>query len=287
MKFALASDIHLEFGNIELQNTENADVLILSGDICVARDLNDRDVANVLGEQHISNRVHDFFENCCLQFANVIYIMGNHEHYHGDIATTYQRLKDKLSYLKNLHILENEHLKLHDHVFFGGTLWTDMNKENPNTLYTVKRYMNDYGYIKNSSEVVSYRTHDADGVHFKTREGKFTPDKSVEIHKNFLATLRKTLDENPNDNFIVVGHHAPSKESTKPRYRDDYDINGAYSSDLSEFILDNPRIKIWTHGHTHDEYDYNVGSTRILCNPRGYDGYEERSYHFKLKFFDI
>jgi hypothetical protein len=102
-----------------------------------------------------------------------------------------------------------------------------------------------------------------------------------------LATLRKTLDENPNDNFIVVGHHAPSKESTKPRYRDDYDINGAYSSDLSEFILDNPRIKIWTHGHTHDEYDYNVGSTRILCNPRGYDGYEERSYHFKLKFFDI
>ena len=38
MKFALASDIHLEFGDIELNNTEGADVLILSGDICVAKD---------------------------------------------------------------------------------------------------------------------------------------------------------------------------------------------------------------------------------------------------------
>jgi predicted phosphodiesterase len=36
MKIALASDIHLEFGPISLENEENAEVLILSGDICVA-----------------------------------------------------------------------------------------------------------------------------------------------------------------------------------------------------------------------------------------------------------
>jgi predicted phosphodiesterase len=40
MKVALASDLHLEFGTIELENTESADVLILAGDICQAVDVN-------------------------------------------------------------------------------------------------------------------------------------------------------------------------------------------------------------------------------------------------------
>jgi len=37
MKIALASDIHLEFGDLDLTNDDNADVLILSGDICTAK----------------------------------------------------------------------------------------------------------------------------------------------------------------------------------------------------------------------------------------------------------
>jgi hypothetical protein len=75
--------------------------------------------------------------------------------------------------------------------------------------------------------------------------------------------------------------------STKPQYEHDVYVNGAYSSDLSEFILDRPQIKVWTHGHTHHEFDYMIGSTRIVCQPRGYDGYEEQSYKFKLKFIDV
>ncbi len=74
MKFALASDIHLEFGDIELNNTEGADVLILSGDICVAKDLAFKDSER-------SEKWMKFFENCSEQFDNVIYVMGNHEHY--------------------------------------------------------------------------------------------------------------------------------------------------------------------------------------------------------------
>ena len=288
MKFALASDIHLEFGNIILENTENADVLILSGDICVAKDLKDKDSPNVLGENNMSNRIHKFFEICCTNFPNVIYIMGNHEHYHGDIETTYSILKDKLQHLSNLHILENEHIELHDFIFFGGTLWTDMNKEDPMTLAVVKQYMNDYGYIKDSSLEVSFKTFDDDGaVSFKKRDGHFSPERSMEIHRNFLRKLKEVIDNNSNKKIFVVGHHAPTKLSTKPRYKEDYHVNGAYSSDLSEFMLDHPQIKYWTHGHTHDEFDYMIGSTRVMCNPRGYDGYEDRSYHFKLKFVEV
>jgi predicted phosphodiesterase len=38
LKLALASDLHLEFGDIVLENKENADILILAGDICLAKD---------------------------------------------------------------------------------------------------------------------------------------------------------------------------------------------------------------------------------------------------------
>ena len=64
-------------------------------------------------------------------------------------------------------------------------------------------------------------------------------------------------------------------------------MNGAYSSRLDQFILDNPQIKLWTHGHTHEEFDYMIGSTRIVCNPRGYINYEDRADHFELKTFEI
>jgi hypothetical protein len=56
---------------------------------------------------------------------------------------------------------------------------------------------------------------------------------------------------------------------------------------LSEFIMDHPQIKLWTHGHTHEEFDYMVGSTRIICNPRGYINYENKADSFKLKTVEI
>ena len=89
------------------------------------------------------------------------------------------------------------------------------------------------------------------------------------------------------EKFVVVGHHSPSKLSTKPQYEDDVIVNGAYSSDLSEFILDHPQIKVWTHGHTHHKFDYNIGSTRIVCNPRGYIDYEPDADFFELQYFEV
>jgi hypothetical protein len=49
---------------------------------------------------------------------------------------------------------------------------------------------------------------------------------------------------------------------------------------MEEFIMDRTQIKVWTHGHTHDTFDYMVGSCRVICNPRGYTGYEERATEF-------
>ena len=64
-------------------------------------------------------------------------------------------------------------------------------------------------------------------------------------------------------------------------------MNGGYSSDLDSFIINHPQIKLWTHGHTHDVFDYVIGETRIVCNPRGYHGYEQRASDFDFLLIEV
>jgi hypothetical protein len=152
MKIALASDVHLEFGDLDFDNDSNADVLILGGDICVASDMTQRDPYNTMGEQYRSNRFHAFFQRCCERFPHVIFIVGNHEHYHGDFAKTVPHFKDVLGYLPNLHILEKETWVLDDITFIGGTLWTDMNRRDNRTLHDISRMMNDFRCVDHSAK---------------------------------------------------------------------------------------------------------------------------------------
>lgn len=305
MKIAIASDVHLEFGDLFLNNEENADVLILSGDICVAADFYKPDPYGIV-ENGKTNRYTDFFVRCANEFKNVIYVAGNHEHYNGDYAETFTILRKYLGSIPNLHILDKEHVVIDDVTFIGGTLWTDMNAQDPVTLAHIRGVMNDFRIIQNSTEMVSYKTmvnaYDGYGnvkldesgqpiqqAEFHKRPARFTPEDTVRDHKKMLEYIQVTtamLGENPNK-YVVVGHHAPSKASTHPRYQTEVIMNGAYSSRLDDFILNHPQIKLWTHGHTHEDFDYMIGSTRVVCNPRGYINYEERADNFKLKYVEI
>ena len=286
MKISLVSDVHLEFGDLDFENDQGAEVLILSGDICVAADV---DVYDPRTSEHgfsraRSDRIHEFFARCCDRFPHVIYIVGNHEYYHSDFATAFAHLKRVLSYLPRLHVLEKESITIGDITFLCGTLWTDMNQEDPDTLYRIRKHMNDFRVIRDSRNPVHYK--DPEGV-FHTREGRFSPETSVEEHRAMIKFVKESIDTNPTAKYVVVGHHSPSKLSTHPQYADQTMVNGAYSSNLDEFIMDHPQIKLWTHGHTHHEFDYMIGSCRVMCNPRGYDGYEQQADQWRLKTVDI
>jgi Icc-related predicted phosphoesterase len=252
----------------------------LAGDILVDKDLYLNEEVHTMGERIIrmgkSERFHDFFKEVCNEFPHVIYICGNHEHYNGDITQTYDNLYRKFDYLPNLHIMDNSIFHFGNVTFFGGTLWTDMNKSDPITLWDIKNYMNDFQIIKNSARMLG-----------GYKPAKFTPEDSVNLHYEFLEKLKKVLENNEYNKLVVVGHHAPSKQSTHELYKNQTISNGAYSSDLNDFIFNNPKIKIWIHGHTHYPFDYMIGETRVVCNPRGYVGYEENSKHFELKFIQI
>ena len=289
MKVAICSDVHLEFGQLNLENTDNAEVLILSGDICTACDLR---VTDSILSSAKTDRYLDFFTACSRNFPHVVYLMGNHEHYHGDYATSAGFIKDALKHLENIHVLDKEVWEHNDHVFIGGTLWTDMNGEDEATMNHVSRRMNDFQICENSAEMVNYRTFDTEDDHkkvrFKTRPATLSPRHVVEDHKAMLKVIEDTYDNTPPWKTIVVcTHHAPSKGSEHPRYKNDRLMNGAYNSQLDGFIMDRPGIKLWTHGHTHEDFDYMIKGCRVVCNPRGYINYEDRADRFELKFVEV
>ena len=303
MKIAICSDVHLEFGQLELENTQNAEVLVLSGDICTACDLR---VTDSILSSAKTDRYLEFFTACSRNFPHVVYVMGNHEHYHGDYATSAGILRDAMKQCgDNIHFLDKEVWELNDHVFIGGTLWTDMNGEDEMTMNHVSRRMNDFQICKNSSREVNFRTQeptlDENGEHkkdangkpmyhavFKTREAYLSPVDAVVDHKAMLKVIEEVYDTIPPWKTVVVcTHHAPSKGSEHPRYKHDQLMNGAYNSNLDKFILDRRAIKLWTHGHTHEDFDYMIGSARVVCNPRGYINYEDRADRFELKVVEV
>ena len=282
MKIALASDLHLEFGDINLKNEENADVLILSGDIMIAQDLHDHPhmdynpytsgaLADLGRRQQTALRFRDFLKRCSFQFPHVIYVAGNHEFYHGKFIGSLQDLRDECNKYPNVYFMEDDMRTINDVTFIGCTLWTDMNKGDPLTLHAVADMMNDYRIIR----------HDGHGY------SKLRPAHTLDRHRKSVGYIRTVIEGLFDEKFVVVGHMSPSKLSTHPKYQNDQLMNGAYSSDLSEFIMDHPQIKLWTHGHTHHKFDYMIGETRIVCNPRGYEGYEDSAIDFKLQYLDV
>ena len=278
MKIAVCSDLHLEFGDLELENTAGADVLILGGDIFIASELrdfmyDDSDLVSVTATARArAERYVNFVGRCAARFPHVIFIMGNHEHYHGDFATSAKHIREAFNNLSNVYVLDKESRIINGMLFYGGTLWTDMNSEDPTTMHRIRTMMNDFNCVKNTSE-----------------EGKrvFMPEDAVEDHYAFLSGLDAVLEQHSDLPVIVVGHHAPSRASTHPRYKNEIVMNGAYSTNLDNYILDRRQIRLWTHGHTHEDFDYMIGTARIVCNPRGYDGYEDRADHFQLKYVEI
>jgi len=286
MKIAICSDVHLEFGQLELENTKGAEVLVLSGDICTAVDLR---VTDSILSSAKTDRYLEFFTACSRNFPHVVYLMGNHEHYHGDFATSAVHLRDAMKQCgDNIHFLDKEVWELNDHVFIGGTLWTDMNGEDEMTMNHVSRRMNDFQICENSNRVVNYRSFEEGKPKFHERTATLSPQDAVEDHKAMLKVIEEAYDAVPPWKTVVVcTHHAPSKLSEHPRYKKDQLMNGAYNSKLDQFIMDRPGIKLWTHGHTHEDFDYMIKGCRVVCNPRGYINYEDRADRFELKFVEV
>jgi Icc-related predicted phosphoesterase len=248
MKLWLLSDLHLEYADLHPPLTiPEADVCILAGDLCRAP----------------ANGVHWLAEKIAHTMP-CVYVAGNHEYYGGGIHEGLEDGRAAAVQFENVHFLENDSVVIRGVRFLGATLWTDYRVEgHPEVaMLNARQRMNDYRKIA-------------------TRRNpwqRFVPETAYRMHVESRSFIETAL-RSDSVQTVVVTHHLPHPKSVPARFAGDL-LNAAYASDLSA-LIEEGKPALWVHGHTHDSCDYVAGSTRIVCNPYGYDG-ENRAFDSRL-----
>jgi Icc-related predicted phosphoesterase len=225
------------------------------------------------------DRTRNFFQRVSVEFPQIIYVTGNHEIYSGDFAKVHTQIQNFLDThsITNITLLDKETVEINGYQFIGGTLWTDFNDQDSFTMFNAERSMNDYRGVKNSNDTVSW---------------KFLPKHALSDHGQMRGYLQTCMDNykesgRTDNRIVVITHHAPSSSSIHPKYANDDLMNGNFYTNMDQFIMDNPQIQLWIHGHMHDPFDYGIGGTRVVCNPRGYIQYEQRAQEFELQVIEL
>lgn len=237
MKLWILSDLHLEVAALEepLVPPEGADVCVMAGDLV----------------NSASRGVKWLADNVDLPS---VYVPGNHEFYRNSVIEGLEAGREEARLHPQVHFLENDLAVIGGVRFIGAALWTDfcLMGQQPLAMEFARGSMNDY-------RAISWR---------KEPWQRFLPRHSHDMHvksRRFLETALKIPFAGPT---VVVTHHCPHPLSVHEKYRGDL-LNAAFTSDLTD-VIELGRPDLWVHGHTHDSFDYEVGQTRVICNPRGY-----------------
>lgn len=186
-------------------------------------------------------------------YEQIIYVPGNHEHYGSSPQAVAQVLVDLEAKFPNLRVLRNDFFEYQGQRFFGGTMWfTDKNPMWP--IY--RSQLNDFRCITDFLPWV------------------------FETNREFHEALQQVQEGD-----VVVTHHLPSMMSVPEDYRGD-GLNIFYVSDCETEILEK-KPKMWLHGHTHSQNDYQIADTRIVSNPLGYPGERSNWWFRKNLVLDI
>lgn len=227
MKIHLYSDLHLDcykdWGAALLTAVKplKADVAVLAGDITTGK---------------FPTSFRSLFEQLSKQYTYVIAVPGNHEYYGTNEAQVKRSYELAADGLFNVHVLDNQSVKLGGQIFHGGTMWYRYAPGNESYEY----WMNDIHQIQN----------------FKP----WVYDKQLEFEK--------MLEQHLDTGDVVISHHMPSYRSVDRAYTGS-PLNRFFVCEMEKLILER-EPKLWLHGHTHVPCDYNIDKTRVVCNPRGY-----------------
>ncbi len=185
------------------------------------------------------------FEFFSSKFEAVFYVPGKHEFYGCRAPQTVDRIRKLAAQHSKVTFLEPGVIaSWRDRRVVGATLWFPYHPRNQDLSLA----MNDFTFIK-----------------------EFRP-WVYEQNQAHVAWLTEAVREGD----IVVTHHLPSFRSVAPRYDGD-PLNAFFVCDL-ESLIQTRQPALWMHGHTHDSCRYEIGSTLVTCNPRGYPGEENEAF---------
>jgi len=235
MRLHVLSDLHLEFDSEPPAVVEDADVVVLAGDICTGAD----------GVRWAREWA---------QGRPVIYLAGNHEFYGHAFPDVIASLRD-VATGTSVHVLENDELVIDGVRFLGATLWSDFDFDGPDrreiSMRVCARVVRDYQQIEYGPENRPLRPADTRAAHVRSREW-----------------LTERLAEPFDGPTVVVTHHQPIVTGQPPNAALRA-IAGAFVSDLSP-LIGAEREALWIFGHTHRSADLVHDGTRVLSNQRGY-----------------
>nr|WP_036292177.1 metallophosphoesterase [Methylosinus sp. PW1] len=244
MKILVLSDLHIEHG-YQWSMPEN---------------LPPHDVVVLAGDIH--SPPNSAVEWAKMEFfpAAVVYVAGNHEFYGGSIQA---RVFAGAEAAKgtNVHLLDRGRVVINGVRFLGATLWTnyDLFGRRDEAMAEAGRWLNDHRLING-----------------------FTPTLAHELHVIDLCFLEARLKERFDGPTVVVTHHAPHPDSVAPQFTND-PLTPAFASDLT-WLIEKYRPALWIHGHMHSSFDYRVGETRVICNPKGYGPHSFRGLPENTEF---
>lgn len=180
-----------------------------------------------------------FFTDVCARYKRVVYVTGNHEYYGTSWeGAHWERTKLELACClpgKELVMAEDFAMVTIDgQRLLLGTMWIP--EPAPGTPN-----------ITDAQAITRYKP------------------RVFTNHRTFCEAMDAWLQ--PTD--IVVTHHLPSNESVAPQYCGDI-YNAWFVAPDMEDKIRKVQPKLWVHGHTHNSFDYFLGRTRVICNPRGY-----------------
>ncbi len=246
MRIQVLSDFHVDVrpGYIPERAT-GADLVIVAGDVCEGP----ADAMAFL-RAHIPAP------------TPIVYLAGNHEFYNHTMQIERESAPARAAQ-HGITWLDNSMAIIGGVRFLGATLWTDFKLFGAETQQM--------SMIAAASAMMDYTAIRWRGP---GRE-RFRPKDSVELHIETCAFLAREMAKPFGGPTVVVTHHGPHPRSVAARYARD-PVTAAFSSNLEPLILKGAPA-LWVHGHTHTSFDYVVGTTRIVCNPKGY-GHENREF---------
>ena len=239
MRLQILSDLHIDVvPGFVPRLAEGVDAVIVAGDI-------QEGVAKGLAflRRHLPPPVP------------ILFVMGNHEFY-GHYVVEERRAAIEAAKQNEIILLDDATAVLGGVRFTGATLWTDF-------------CLNGEGAQKTDMAIARERMNDYRRIGLQKWPWKrFTPDVSLALHRTSRAYLWLELEKPFAGPSVVVTHHAPHPGSIHTKF-ERATINPAYVSDQTA-LIERFRPELWVHGHVHTSFDYRVGATRVVCNPRGY-----------------
>lgn len=260
MKIQILSDIHLDVNRKYPFSLPDSDTFtVIAGDISAYTD----------------EAIKWIHENV----KNGVFVEGNHIGYSNkphSIQYYQTQLEKEFPIDASVSYLYDNYKVIDDCVFVGGILFTDFKLYGEGTSFFSKQAsingLNDYRYNRYNS--LYERPTEAQDKYPAVK--KVVPNNYETMFYKTKKAIENACEMFPDKKIIVVTHHAPSEKSIGVMYQTSK-TNSSYASNLENFILDHPNIKLWCHGHIHTSSDYMIGDCRVICNPRGYEMFESNN----------